>query len=236
MFTDIVGVVPRSINAKQLHTRRREARGNWCPRPPGHVGPDLSSMLPRIHTQPEQTEPSSCAVTTGRARPSEFCVGQGTNTRIRGRGRRGRRRRGGEGQGQGRGNRWVLGIPGLLLLELFAVVLFTVDTGTAVPVLFTGDEDLFLAVAVLLPAGRKVGRGGGVRRRDLTTFPPGLVVGEVEVELLVGSGAGAGLARLLLVVVAVRRGEDAEGDGDSRFKIQVDCLVWARRVVLLSTS
>lgn len=143
---------------------------------------------------------------------------------------------GGEGQGQGRGNRWVLGIPGLLLLELFAVVLFTVDTGTAVPVLFTGDEDLFLAVAVLLPAGRKVGRGGGVRRRDLTTFPPGLVVGEVEVELLVGSGAGAGLARLLLVVVAVRRGEDAEGDGDSRFKIQVDCLVWAHRVVLLSTS
>lgn len=137
--------------------------------------------------------------------------------------------------GKGRRNRWVLGIPGLLLLELFAVVLFTVDTGTAVMVLFTGDEDLFLAVAVLLPAGRKVGRGGGVRR-DLTTFPPGLVVGEVEVELLVGSGACAGLARLLLVVVAVRRGEDAEGDGDSRFKIQVDCLVWAHRVVLLSTS
>jgi len=124
-----------------------------------------------------------------------------------------------------------------LLLELFAVVLFTVDAGTAVTVLFTGDEDLLLAVAGLLPAGRKVGRGGGVRRRDLTTFPPGLVVGEVEVELLVGGGgAGAGLARLLLVVVAVRRGEDAEGDGDSRFKIQVDCLVWARRVVLLSTS
>lgn len=161
-------------------------------------------------------------------------VGQDTHTRQRASGTA--EAGGGEGQGQGRGNRWVLGIPGLVLLELFAVVLFTVDTGTAVPVLFTGDEDLFLAVAVLLPAGRKVGRGGGVRRRDLTTFPPGLVVGEVEVELLVGSGAGAGLARLLLVVVAVRRGEDAEGDGDSRFKIQVDCLVWARRVVLLSTS
>jgi hypothetical protein len=145
----------------------------------------------------------------------------------------------GQGGTRAEENRWVLGIPGLLLLELFAVVLFTVDTGTAVTVLFTGDEDLFLAVAGLLPAGRKVGRGGGVRRRDLTTFPPVLVVGEVEVELLVGSGGGgggAGLALLLLVVVAVRRGEDAEGDGDSRFKIQVDCLVWARRVVLLSTS
>lgn len=171
-----------------------------------------------------------------RARSAEWdgqCPGH-----TQGRGRRGRRRATkGRERGQGRRNRWVLGIPGLLLLELFAVVLFTVDAGTAVTVLFTGDEDLLLAVAGLLPAGRKVGRGGGVRRRDLTTFPPGLVVGEVEVELLVGGGgAGAGLARLLLVVVAVRRGEDAEGDGDSRFKIQVDCLVWARRVVLLSTS
>jgi len=52
---------------------------------------------------------------------------------------------------------------GLLLLELFVVVLLTMDTGTAVKVLFLGDENLFLAVAVLLPSGRKFGRGGGVR-------------------------------------------------------------------------
>lgn len=39
---------------------------------PGHVGPDLSSMLPWIHTQPGQTGPSSCAVMTGHARPSEL--------------------------------------------------------------------------------------------------------------------------------------------------------------------
>lgn len=44
---------------------------------PGHVGPDLSSMLPWIHTQPGQTGPSSCAVMTGKARPSVLAVWSG---------------------------------------------------------------------------------------------------------------------------------------------------------------
>lgn len=122
-------------------------------------------------------------------------------------------------------------VPGLLLLELFAVVLFTTGAGTAVAILFTitSDADLLLAVArlrlklklLLLPARRRA------------TFPPGLVVGELELQLLVGL---LGCAALLgLLVVTVGRREDAEGNGDSCFKIQVDCLVWARRVVSLST-
>ena len=49
---------------------------------------------------------------------------------------------------------------GLLLLELFAVVLFTTGSGMAVTILFTSDTNLFLAVALLvLLAGRKVGTG-----------------------------------------------------------------------------
>lgn len=215
-------------------TKGHESLRQFVPKHTLVCGSKISAPRCRRSTQHKQTGPSLCAVTT--ARSGEWV---GPLVRDKGASRTVVERQGRIGQDravQGRVNRWVSGIPGLLLLELFAVVLFTVDTGAAVMVFFTGDEDLFLAVAVVLPAGRKVGRGGRVRRRDLTTFPPGLVVGEVEVELLVGSSAGAGLARLLLVVVAIRRGEDAEGDGDSRFKIQVDCLVWARRVVSLSTS
>lgn len=126
-------------------------------------------------------------------------------------------------------------VPGrLLLLELFAVVLLTADTGTAATILFTGDADLLLGVAMLLRlllAVRKV--GSGRVGRVLTAFPPALVVGELELQLLVGLGGGGD--RVLPLLVSVGRGEDAEGDGDSCFKIQVDCLVWARRVVSLST-
>lgn len=125
-------------------------------------------------------------------------------------------------------------VPGLLLLELFAVVLLTTDTGTAATILFTGDADLLLGVAMLLRlllAVRKV--GSGRVGRVLTAFPPALVVGELELQLLVGLGGGGD--RVLPLLVSVGRGEDAEGDGDSCFKIQVDCLVWARRVVSLST-
>lgn len=125
-------------------------------------------------------------------------------------------------------------VPGLLLLELFAVVLFTTGSGTAVAILFTSDADLFLAVArlVLLLAGRRRKVGTGRVGRVLATFPPGLVVGELELQLLVGFGGGAAL---VLLVVTVGRRKDAEGNGDSCFKIQVDCLGCARRVVLLST-
>lgn len=130
-------------------------------------------------------------------------------------------------------NRWALVVPGLLLLELLAVVLLATGTRAAVAVLFTGDADLFLTVAVLLVVllarGREVGCGG--IGRVVAPLPPGLVVGELELQLLVGFG---GCDRILLVVTVGRR-EDAERDGDSCFKIQVDCLGWAHRVVFLST-
>lgn len=135
-----------------------------------------------------------------------------------------------------RGQMSKLVVPGRLLLELFAVVLFTTGSGTAVTILFTSDADLLLAVAllVLLLAGRKVGGTGRVGR-VLAAFPPGLVVGELELQLLVGLGGGGGAVALVLLVVTVGRREDAEGNGDSCFKIQVDCLGWALRVVFLST-
>lgn len=123
---------------------------------------------------------------------------------------------------------WV--IPGLLLLELFTVVLFTTDTRTAVAVvlLFPDEVDLLLGGVAMLLARTEFGRGGRVGR-DLSTLPPRpVVMGKLDLYLLVGVCRD----RLLLVGVTVRRGEDAEGDGDSCFKIQVDCLVWARRVSL----
>lgn len=124
---------------------------------------------------------------------------------------------------------WV--IPGLLLLELFTVVLFTTDTRTAVAVVLpflSDDVDLLLGGVALLLARTEIGRGGGVGR-DLSAFPPvPVVVREFDLYLLVGVCRD----RLLLVGFTVRRGEDAEGDGDSSFKIQVDCLWWAHRVSL----
>lgn len=120
------------------------------------------------------------------------------------------------------GGYWV--IPGLLLLELFAVVLFTTDTRAAVAVVLpflTDDEDLVLGGVAVLLARTGIGRGGGRVGRDVGAFPPGpVVVRELDLYLLVGACRD----RLLLVGVTVRRGEDAEGDGDSSFKIQVDCL------------
>lgn len=148
-----------------------------------------------------------------------------------------------EGNTAGRENRWVLGIPVLLLLELFAEVLLTTDTwawAVAVTVVFPLPEDadlLLLGVAMLLARGEVGGVGRVLRLRlsvRLTTLPPGpVVMGKVELDLLVGCGGGG---RALLLGVTVGGGEDAEGDGDSRFKIQVDCLGWARRVVSSSTS
>lgn len=127
---------------------------------------------------------------------------------------------------------WV--IPGLLLLELFTVVLFTTDTRTAVAVVLpflSDDVDLLLGGVALLLARTEISRGGGVRR-DLSAFPPvPMVVREFELYLLVGVGRD----RLLLVGFTVRRGEDAEGDGDSSFKIQVDCLYGRAESVFLST-
>lgn len=128
-----------------------------------------------------------------------------------------------------------IAIPRLLLLELLAVVLLTMDTWAVVVVAavvfpFPYDAHLFLGV-VVLPARWKAGGRSSRVGRDLTTFPPGPVVrGKADLNLLVG-----GRDRVLRLGVTVGGGEDAEGDGDSCFKIQVDCLVWARRVVFLST-
>lgn len=79
LILGIVDVVPRSIKATRLHIRSSR---QLVPKvPPGQVGPDLSSMLPRIHTQLEQTGPRSCAVVmAGHARPSELADGQGKHT------------------------------------------------------------------------------------------------------------------------------------------------------------
>lgn len=112
-------------------------------------------------------------------------------------------------------------IPRLLLLELFAVVLLTMDTwavAVAVVFAFPDDANLFLGVAVLLARGKVGGVGSRVLR--VTTFPPGPVeVRKSDLDLLVG-----GCDRVLLLGLTIGGGEDAEGDGDSRFKIQVDCL------------
>lgn len=123
-------------------------------------------------------------------------------------------------------------IPRLLLLELFAVVLLTVDTralAVAVVLSLPDDANLLLGVAVLPARGEVGGLGGRVLR--LATFPPRPVeMGKVDLDLLV-----CGCDRVLLLGLTIGGGEDAEGDGDSRFKIQVDCLLWARRVVFSST-
>lgn len=133
-----------------------------------------------------------------------------------------RSRVGGRTAAKKTGGYWV--IPGLLLLELFAVVLFTTDTRAAVAVVLpflTDDEDLVLGGVAVLLARTGIGRGGGRVGRDVGAFPPGpVVVRELDLYLLVGACRD----RLFLVGVTVRRGEDAEGDGDSSFKIQVDCL------------
>lgn len=121
----------------------------------------------------------------------------------------------------------------LVFCVLFAVVLFTVDTGTAVTILFTSDVDLFFAEALLL-ARRKVGLSGVVRSgvRRVLTFPSGLVW-EMDLYFLVSLCGICARFLALVVVVAVRRGEDAERDGDSGFKIQDDCLAGRESPLLL---
>ena len=104
---------------------------------------------------------------------------------------------------------------------LLGNVLLVLETGTAVTFFFTRDTDLFFAVAVLSTRGKF--SGGGERR--VLTFPSGwLLVGEVDLELLVGLDA------CLRGGLPVGGGEDAEGDGDSGFKVQVDDLYRRERI------
>jgi hypothetical protein len=113
-------------------------------------------------------------------------------------------------------------------LPAFFVVLAT-DTGTAVTFLFTGDADLFFAVAVLL-ARREMDRG---LRGGVLTFPSGFLLGELDLDLLVGLSGRLYLSGL---IVLIRRREDAEGNGYSGFKIQIADLMGAKSPLLDNLS
>ena len=108
----------------------------------------------------------------------------------------------------------------LLVSKVLVMLVLGLGTGTAVTFFLTRVMDLFFAVA-LLSARRKFSRNG-VRR--VLTFPSGVVLGELDFELLLGFGLGLRLA------VLVGRRKDAEGDRDSGFKVQIDDFCWRERI------
>lgn len=102
------------------------------------------------------------------------------------------------------------------------LLVFVVDTRTAVTLLFTSNADLFFVAR--LSDGRSVVAGLVDKRRELS-FPSGpFGSGEMEANFLVGLDLSGGGRSLVGLVLLVGRREDAEGNRDSGFKIQGDGL------------